>query len=82
MDFVQNTWRFGVDRVLAGVAMSDDSQAWLDTTLPLDDVGSNHVELAGRFADYVDLLHRGSNPSPAQRRWRGGCPRWPRPSTR
>ncbi|BBX18623.1 exodeoxyribonuclease V subunit gamma [Mycolicibacterium duvalii] len=59
VDFVQNTWRFGVDRVLAGVAMSDDSQAWLDTTLPLDDVGSNHVELAGRFADYVDLLHRG-----------------------
>ncbi|MEZ0339930.1 exodeoxyribonuclease V subunit gamma [Mycobacterium sp. pV006] len=58
VDFVQNTWRFGVDRVLAGVAMSDDSQAWLDTTLPLDDVGSNHVELAGRFADYVDILHR------------------------
>ncbi|MGE2736009.1 exodeoxyribonuclease V subunit gamma [Mycolicibacterium vaccae] len=58
VDFVQNTWRFGVDRVLAGVAMSDDSQTWLDTTLPLDDVGSNHVELAGRFADYVDLLHR------------------------
>ncbi|MGE2832597.1 exodeoxyribonuclease V subunit gamma [Mycobacterium sp. SMC-4] len=58
VDFVQNTWRFGVDRVLVGVAMSDDSRAWLDTTLPLDDVGSNHVELAGRFADYVDRLHR------------------------
>ena len=25
----QNTWRFGLDRVLAGVAMSDDSAAWL-----------------------------------------------------
>lgn len=56
VDFVQNTWRFGIDRVLAGVAMSDDSHAWLDTTLPLDDVSSNRVELAGRLADYVDRL--------------------------
>ena len=56
VDFVHNTWRFGIDRVLAGVAMSDDSHAWLDTTLPLDDVGSNRVELAGRLAEYVDRL--------------------------
>lgn len=56
VDFVQNTWRFGIDRVLAGVAMSDDSHAWLDTTLPLDDVSSNRVELAGRLADYVERL--------------------------
>lgn len=57
VDFVQNTWRFGIDRVLAGVAMSDDSHAWLDTTLPLDDVSSNRVELAGRLAEYVERLH-------------------------
>ena len=56
VDFVQNTWRFGIDRVLAGVAMSDDSRTWLDTTLPLDDVSSNRVELAGRLADYVEQL--------------------------
>ncbi|HEX9831930.1 MAG TPA: exodeoxyribonuclease V subunit gamma, partial [Mycobacterium sp.] len=54
--FLQNTWRFGIDRVLAGVAMSDDSHAWLDTTLPLDDVGSNRIELAGRLAEYVERL--------------------------
>jgi exodeoxyribonuclease V gamma subunit len=56
VDFVQNTWRFGIDRVLAGVAMSDDSRAWIDTTLPLDDVSSNRVELAGQLAEYVDRL--------------------------
>jgi exodeoxyribonuclease V gamma subunit len=56
VDFVHNTWRFGLDRVLAGVAMSDDSHAWIDSTLPLDDVGSNRVELAGRLAEYVDRL--------------------------
>jgi exodeoxyribonuclease V gamma subunit len=55
-NYVQNTWRFGLDRVLSGVAMSDDAQAWLGTTLPLDDVGSNKVELAGRVAEYVDRL--------------------------
>lgn len=55
---VHNTWRFGLDRILTGVAMSDDSRAWLGTALPLDDVGSNHVELAGRLAEYVDRLHR------------------------
>ena len=56
VDFIQNTWRFGLDRILAGVAMSDDSHAWIDTTLPLDDVGSNRVELAGRLAEFVGRL--------------------------
>ncbi|MEB3983555.1 exodeoxyribonuclease V subunit gamma [Mycobacterium sp. 663a-19] len=55
---VHNTWRFGLDRILTGVAMSDDSQAWLGTALPLDDVGSNRVELAGRLTEYVERLQR------------------------
>lgn len=54
--YPQNTWRFGIDRLLTGAAMSDDSQAWLGTALPLDDVDSNRVELAGRFAEYVGRL--------------------------
>ncbi|MHA3023638.1 exodeoxyribonuclease V subunit gamma [Mycobacterium sp. BMJ-28] len=58
VEFLHNTWRFGMDRVLAGVALSDDSRTWLGTTLPLDDVSSNRVELAGRFAEFVDQLHR------------------------
>ena len=56
VDFIQNTWQFGLDRILTGVALSDDSQAWIDTTLPLDDVGSNRVELAGRLAEFVARL--------------------------
>ncbi|MEU0499075.1 exodeoxyribonuclease V subunit gamma [Mycobacterium sp. NPDC006124] len=58
VDFVHNTWRFGVDRVLAGVAMSDDAHAWVGATLPLDDVDGNRVELAGRLAEFVDRLQR------------------------
>ena len=56
VDFVHNTWRFGLDRILTGVALSDDSQAWIQTTLPLDDVGSNSVELAGRLAEFCARL--------------------------
>jgi exodeoxyribonuclease V gamma subunit len=58
VDFVHNTWRFGIDRVLAGVAMSDDAHTWIDSTLPLDDVSSNRVELAGQLAEFVDRLQR------------------------
>jgi exodeoxyribonuclease V gamma subunit len=58
VDFIHNTWRFGIDRVLAGVALSDDSHAWIGSTLPLDDVSSNRVELAGKLAEFVDRLQR------------------------
>ena len=54
--YVQNTWRFGLDRVLAGVAVSDDAERWIGTTLPLDDVGSTSIDLAGRLAELIDRL--------------------------
>jgi exodeoxyribonuclease V gamma subunit len=56
VDFVHNTWRFGLDRILAGVALSDDSHAWIKSTLPLDDVGSNSVDLAGRLGEFCERL--------------------------
>ncbi|MGV1088545.1 MAG: exodeoxyribonuclease V subunit gamma, partial [Mycobacterium sp.] len=58
LSFIHHTWRFGLDRILAGVALSDDSQAWIDATLPLDDVGSNRVDLAGRLCEFVERLQR------------------------
>jgi len=54
-DYVANTWEFGLDRLLSGVAMSEDTATWLDKTLPLDDVGSGEVELVGRL---TELVHR------------------------
>jgi exodeoxyribonuclease V gamma subunit len=54
--YVANTWEFGLDRLLTGVALSDDSSAWLDRALPLDDVGSAQVDLVGRLTEYVDRL--------------------------
>jgi exodeoxyribonuclease V gamma subunit len=54
--YLQNTWRFGLDRVLAGVAVSDDADRFFGTTLPLDDVGSTSIDLAGRLAECLDRL--------------------------
>jgi exodeoxyribonuclease V gamma subunit len=53
----QNTWRSGLDRVLAGVAMAEEDQRLLGGVLPLDDVDSGAIDLAGRFAELVDRLH-------------------------
>lgn len=52
----QNTWRVGLDRLLVGVAMSEDVPQYIGSALPLDDVDSSRVVLAGRFAEFVDRL--------------------------
>jgi exodeoxyribonuclease V gamma subunit len=53
----QGTWRSATDRLLLGVAMEDDG-AWVGDTLPLDDVDSGDIELAGRFAELVDRVEQ------------------------
>ena len=50
------TWRAGIDRVLTGVAMTEDHQRLFAGVLPLDDVESGAIDLAGRFAELVDRL--------------------------
>lgn len=55
LELTDNTWRRGLDRILLGVAMADDGST-LGHTLPVDDVGSGDVALAGRLAEYVDRL--------------------------
>jgi exodeoxyribonuclease V gamma subunit len=51
-----NTWREGLDRILLGVAMADEGQRLVGGKLPLDDVGSGDIDLAGRFAEFVARL--------------------------
>lgn len=55
-DFAQNTVNAAVDRILLGVAAGESTEDWLDLALPLDDVDSNDIDLAGRFAEFVDRL--------------------------
>jgi exodeoxyribonuclease V gamma subunit len=57
----QNTWTAGLDRILLGAAMAGgeagEDDTWLGLALPLDDVDSGDIELAGRLAELVDRLH-------------------------
>ena len=46
----------GLDRILLGVAMADEDNNRLGTALPLDDVGSSDVDLAGRLAELLARL--------------------------
>ncbi|MGL5810683.1 MAG: exodeoxyribonuclease V subunit gamma [Nocardioides sp.] len=54
--FGHNTWRSGLDRILAGVAMSGDDLGHIGSALPLDDVSSNDVELVGRLAEAAERI--------------------------
>jgi exodeoxyribonuclease V gamma subunit len=51
-----NTWQAGWDRVLVGVAMAEEGQRLFRGVLPLDDVGSGDIEIAGRFAEFLERL--------------------------
>ena len=50
------TWRFGLDRLLAGVTMTEDDRRLVHGILPLDDVDSVSITLAGTFAELLDRL--------------------------
>ena len=54
-DLKPNTWEFGLDRVLLGGAVAGERGRWIDTVMPLDDVSSGDLDLAGRWAE---LMHR------------------------
>jgi exodeoxyribonuclease V gamma subunit len=49
------TWEQGLDRVLVGVTMAEDERLF-ERVLPLDDVDSRAIELAGRLAELIERL--------------------------
>lgn len=55
-DFPQNTFNNAVDRLLLGVTADESESEWLALSLPLDDVEGTDIDLAGRFAEFVDRL--------------------------
>ncbi len=52
----QNTWEHGLDRLLAGVVMDEEDLRLVGDALPLDDVDSTEIDLAGRLAELLDRL--------------------------
>jgi exodeoxyribonuclease V gamma subunit len=51
-----NTWRAGLDRILLGVAMTEQDRHLVGGVLPLDDVDSGAIDLAGRMAEFVERV--------------------------
>ena len=51
-----NTWHAGLDRALLGVAMAEEGQRLFGGALPLDDMESGDIELAGKMAELLDRL--------------------------
>jgi exodeoxyribonuclease V gamma subunit len=54
-DLEQGTWRDGLDRLLLGAAMEGGLSVFGDV-VPLDDVDSADIDLAGRLAELLDRL--------------------------
>ena len=69
-EFSENTWSRGLDRLLLGVATPEEGYRVVGRALPLDDVASGEIDLAGRFTELVTRLTRAcevlSAPAPAQ----------------
>ena len=58
LPITQGTWRWGMDRLLLGVAMSEDGLALVNGVLAVDDVNSGDVAIVGRLAELVSRLER------------------------
>ena len=56
-DLAANTWAAGIRRVVLGAAMSGLEHRQVAGALPVDDVSDGDLELAGRFAEFIDRLH-------------------------
>ncbi|MCU0308468.1 MAG: exodeoxyribonuclease V subunit gamma, partial [Thermoleophilia bacterium] len=52
----EGTWRAGLDRILLGAAMADEEARLVGGVLPLDEVGAQGADLAGRLAELVTRL--------------------------
>ena len=55
-DLAAGTWKAGLDRVLVGVTMTEEGHRLFEGVLPVDDVESLAIDLAGRMAELVDRL--------------------------
>ncbi|MGI8683764.1 MAG: exodeoxyribonuclease V subunit gamma [Acidimicrobiales bacterium] len=51
-----NTWRTGFDRMLVGVTTAEEGHRLMAGVLPLDDVDSGDIDLAGNLAELLDRL--------------------------
>jgi exodeoxyribonuclease V gamma subunit len=54
----ENTWRFGLDRLLLGYAMEGEGRDLYGGVLPFDAMEGNDTQVLGRFLDFASALFR------------------------
>lgn len=54
----QNTWRFGLDRLLLGYALPGQDRYRFQGCLPYDEVEGQSAELAGKLASFAETLFK------------------------
>jgi len=54
----ENTWRFGLDRLLLGYAMPGERRTLYSSVLPYDDLEGTETAALGRLAEFCDQLFR------------------------
>ena len=52
----ENTWRFGLDRLLLGYAMQGKERDLYRGVLPFDDLEGTETDLLGRFTEFCEAL--------------------------
>lgn len=52
----ENTWRHGLDRLLAGYALAGNEEHLFEGILPYNDIEGNPSEVLGRLAEFSDQL--------------------------
>lgn len=55
-NFYENTWQFGLDRLLVGVAMPEDHSLLFDAVLPYTKIQGKEAESLGKLADFCERL--------------------------
>ena len=54
--YAENTWRFGLDRLLLGHAMTGGGRRLFAGALPYDEIEGQSARIAGRLADFCDVV--------------------------
>ncbi len=55
-DFEENTWRFGLDRLLLGLALPGRERLMFGEVLPYDEVEGQDALLVGKLAEFCSVL--------------------------
>ena len=55
-DYVQNTWKAGLDRLLLGYSMPGNNKFLFENILPFNNMEGDGTKLLGNFLDYTEAL--------------------------